>query len=75
MKGTMYPIIKKVAKNVGIRMTKQMFADSVASVIPIAGGILSGGLTYAMFKPCCVRLRKNLMSYKLCDPDFYMEQE
>lgn len=75
MKGTMYPIIKKVAKNVGIRMTKQMFADSVASVIPIAGGILSGGLTYAMFKPCCVKLRKNLMSYKLCDPDFYMEQE
>lgn len=70
-KGTIYPIIKKVAVSVGIRMTKQIFADSVASAIPIAGGVLSGGLTLAMFKPCCMKLRKNLMSYNLCDPDYY----
>lgn len=70
-KGTIYPIVKTIALKVGIRMTKQIFADSVASVIPIAGGVLSGGLTYAMFKPCCMKLRKNLMSYNLCDPDYY----
>ncbi|MCD7934257.1 MAG: hypothetical protein LUF77_02915, partial [Oscillospiraceae bacterium] len=50
-KGTIYPIVKKVAVNVGIRMTKQIFADGVASTISILGGVLSGGLTYAMFKP------------------------
>lgn len=70
-KGTIYPIVKKIALKVGIRMTKQIFADSVASFIPIAGGVLSGGLTFAMFKPCCMKLRKNLMSYNLCDPDYY----
>ncbi|MCD8358904.1 MAG: hypothetical protein LUC06_06885, partial [Oscillospiraceae bacterium] len=70
-KGTIYPIVKKVAVNVGIRMTKQIFADGVASTIPILGGVLSGGLTYAMFKPGCMKLRKNLMSYHLCDPDYY----
>ncbi|MCD8012275.1 MAG: hypothetical protein LUG99_03730 [Lachnospiraceae bacterium] len=70
-KGTIYPIVKKVAVNVGIRMTKQIFADGVASTIPILGGALSGGLTYAMFKPGCMKLRKNLMSYNLCDPDYY----
>lgn len=70
-KGTIYPVVKKVALNVGIRMTKQIFADSVASAIPIAGGVLSGALTFAMFKPCCMKLRKNLMSYNLCDPDYY----
>ncbi|MCD7902346.1 MAG: hypothetical protein LUF91_00955 [Oscillospiraceae bacterium] len=70
-KGTIYPIVKKVAVNVGIRMTKQIFADGVASTISILGGVLSGGLTYAMFKPGCMKLRKNLMSYNLCDPDYY----
>lgn len=70
-KGAIYPIVKKVATNVGIHMTKQIFADSVASAIPVIGGVASGVLTYAMFKPCCMKLRKNLMSYNLCDPDYY----
>ena len=72
-KGLIYPIVKKVALKVGIRMTKQIFADTVASMIPVAGGVLSGGLTYAMFKPGCMKLRKNLMQYNLCDPEFYKE--
>lgn len=66
-----YPIIKKVATKVGVHMTKQIFADTVASAIPVIGGVLSGGLTYVMFKPNCLKLRKNLMSYNLCDPDYY----
>ena len=61
-KGTIYPIVKKIALNVGVRMTKQIFVDGVASLIPVVGGALSGGLTYAMFKPGCMKLRKNLMS-------------
>jgi hypothetical protein len=52
-------------------MTKQIFADGVASAIPIVGGVLSGGLTLAMFKPCCMKLRKKLMTYNLCDPNYY----
>ncbi len=70
-KGAIYPVIKKIAAKVGIRMTKQIFADGVASAIPVLGGALSGGLTFAMFKPGCMKLRKNLMSYNLCDPDYY----
>lgn len=70
-KGTIYPIVKKVATTVGVRMTKQIFADGVASAIPVVGGVLSGGLTLAMFRPCCMKLRKNLMTYNLCDPDYY----
>lgn len=70
-KGTIYPIVKKVATSVGIRMTKQLFADTVASAVPILGGALSGGLTYAMFRPGCMKLRRNLRSYNLCNPEFY----
>lgn len=74
-KGTIYPIVKKVALNIGIRMTKQIFADGVASAIPILGGAVSGCLTLAMFRPCCMKLRKNLMSYNLCDPDYYRRDQ
>ena len=70
-KGMIYPIVKKVALSVGIRMTKQIFADGVASAVPLLGGALSGGLTFAMFKPGCMKLRKNLMSYNLCNPEYY----
>ena len=29
------------------------------------------GLTFILFKPSCMKLRKNLMSYNLCDPEHY----
>ena len=70
-KGAIYPIIKQIATKIGVRMTKQIFADSVASAIPVMGSMASGGLTWMMFKPCCKKLQKNLMSYNLCDPEFY----
>lgn len=72
MKGTIYPIVKQIATKIGIRMTKQVFADTVASAIPLAGSILSGALTFAMFKPCCLKLRDTLKSYNLCNPDYYV---
>lgn len=70
-KGTIYPMVKKVAAAVGVRMTKQIFADGVASAIPLLGSLASGGLTYAAFRPGCMRLRESLMSYNLCDPAFF----
>ena len=74
-KGTLYPIVKKIAYKVGVHMTKQLFADTVASAIPLVGGAISGGLTFVMFKPNCMKLRKHLMSYNLCDPDFYRSDD
>ena len=72
-KGAIYPIVKSVAKKVGIRMTKQIFADTAASAIPVVGALASGGLTYAMFKPCCIKLQEELRQYNLCDPAFYKQ--
>lgn len=74
-KGTIYPIVKKISLSVGVRMTKQVFADGVASIITVVGGALSGGLTYAMFKPGCMKLRRNLMSYNLCNPEYYKAED
>lgn len=55
-----YPIIKQIAKWLGVKLTKETFAKSVGKAIPILGGIVSGGLTAATFKPAAKRLQKKL---------------
>lgn len=74
-KGTIYPIIKKISARISIRMTKQIYADGVASIVPYVGSILSGGITLAMFAPSCVKLRNHLATYNLCDPNFYKAED
>ena len=70
-KGAVYPVVKKIAAKAGLRMTKQMFRDAVASVIPVAGSVLSGALTAVSFKPCCDKLKKSLSQSFLSDPEYY----
>lgn len=73
LRRVVYPVVGRIAEKIGIRISKQLFADSIASAIPLAGGFLSGGLTLATFRPCCFRLRKALMTYDLSDPAYYRE--
>lgn len=55
-----YPIIKKTAAMIGIKVTKGSFAKSISKAIPVLGGAVSGGLTYASMKPMASRLNKVL---------------
>jgi hypothetical protein len=55
-----YPIIKKVAAAIGIKITKRTFAQGISKAIPLLGGVISGGLTYASMKPMGNRLRETL---------------
>ena len=41
-----YPIIKNIAKSIGINLTKNTFAKGLSKIIPVLGGALSGGITY-----------------------------
>lgn len=70
-KTAVYPIVKKAAKITGIRMTKQIFAESVSKAIPLIGGAVSGAVTYMTFKPSARKLKSNLEQYRLSDPEFY----
>ena len=70
-KGAVYPVVKKIAAKAGVRMTKQMFRDTVASLIPVAGSVLSGALTAVSFKSCCDKLKKSLNQSFLSDPEYY----
>lgn len=68
-KGTIYPIVKSVAKWFNVRMTKEIFAGFFKKSIPVVGGVIGGGITYATFKPCCERLKNTLKDTRLSNPD------
>lgn len=55
-----YPVIKQVAKWIGVKMTKDTFGRSVGKAIPILGGVLSGAITAFSFKPMAEKLQKHL---------------
>ena len=67
-KGTIYPIVKEVSKWFGVKMTKEVFAGFFKKAIPVAGGVVGGGITFATFKPCCVRLKNTLKDTFLSNP-------
>lgn len=66
--GVVYPIVKKVATSIGVKMTTQSFATTVSKAIPLVGAAVSGGLTLATFLPMAKRLRKHLADLPLADP-------
>ena len=68
-KGTIYPIVKSTAKWFGVKMTKEVFTGFFKHAIPIAGGVIGGGLTYMSFKPCCDKLKKSLKDTLLSNPE------
>ncbi len=55
-----YVPLKKVLRVVGVNVTKKKFAEVVAKGVPVVGGVVSGGLTYATFRPSAISLKKHL---------------
>lgn len=53
-----YPIVKSIAKAVGVKMTKGLFAKGVSKAIPIVGGVVSGGITFVSMRPMGKRLAR-----------------
>lgn len=74
-KGAIYPIVKSIAKWFGVKMTKEVFSGFFKKAIPVAGGIIGGGITYLSFKPCCERLKSSLMDTKLSNPSHKESKE
>lgn len=64
-----YNPMKAVLRVLGVNMTKQTFAKGVSKVVPVIGGAISGGVTYASFKPGAERLRRYLRSLPLSGID------
>ena len=74
-KGTIYPIVKSVAKWFGIKMTKEVFAGFFKKAIPVVGGVVGGGITFVTFKPCCDKLKESLKDTALSNPKHKVTKE
>ncbi len=70
-KGVVYPIVKRIAQILGYKMTKQVFAKFVGKIVPVVGGLISGSLTYATFKPAANNLKVHLKKLPTADVEFY----
>lgn len=74
-KGTIYPIVKSVAKWFSVKMTKEVFAGFFKKAIPVVGGVIGGGITFISFKPCCDKLKASLQNTMLSNPDYCPTEE
>lgn len=74
-KGAIYPIVKKIAATIGVKMTKEVFAKSIGKVIPVLGAVVSGGLAIATFLPMANRLKKYLVTLPMASVDFYRKKK
>ena len=74
-KGTIYPIVRNIAKWFGKKMTKEVFAGFFKKAIPVVGGVIGGGITYLTFKPCCDNLKATLRDTKLSNPECEDDKE
>lgn len=59
-KTTWYPLVKKVGAAIGVKITKKTVEKSITKFVPLAGGAVSGALTYATFRPMGNRLADTL---------------
>ena len=60
-----YPLIKSVASQVGIRVTRQSFGRAVGKAIPVIGAVASGGVTAITFRQMTRNLKEHLRAAAL----------
>lgn len=52
-----------------------MFAGFFKKTIPVVGGVLGGGITFLIFKPCCDKLKAALQKTILSDPNYQINED
>ena len=53
-------VVEGILRQIGMELSRRGLGDSAAKVVPLLSGVVSGGLTYATFKPCARRLQNHL---------------
>ncbi|MFJ8544126.1 hypothetical protein ACIRFH_19255 [Streptomyces sp. NPDC093586] len=72
-KGVIYPLVKKIAGHLGKEITKQTFARAVSKAVPVVGAVVSGGLTFATFRPMAKKLKNHLSELAMTKPTLRVE--
>lgn len=63
-----YPIIRQIARWIGISLTRTSFARGAAKVVPIVGGVISAGVTAGTMTLMAKRLKNHLRELPLAKP-------
>lgn len=64
-----YPLIKKIAGYIGVKVTKDTFAKSVSKTVPVIGGAVSGGITFTSMRKMGKKLAGNLSEALVMDAE------
>lgn len=68
-KYAIYNIAKKVLAWIGVKLTKDGVGKAISKVVPVVGGVISGGLTVATFLPMAKKLKKELSKFAAMSPE------
>ncbi len=63
-----YPVIKEICKWLGIKLTKTIFAQGVAKLIPVVSGCISGTVTGGVQRKMAHRLKNHLRELEFAKP-------
>ena len=60
MKTTWYPVVMKSLRVIGVSVTKQSMAKTMSKILPLIGGVISGGMTFVALHTQATRLKQHL---------------
>ena len=64
-----YPILKTILKNVGVKITKKSVGNFIGKAVPVVGGVVSGGVSYVLYKSMAKNLAQKLSKLSQMTPD------
>lgn len=70
-----YNPLKKILSFIGVKLTKKSFAEVASKSVPVVGGLVSGGITYATFRPGAVSLKRYLRTLPQATGVFLSDEE
>ena len=72
-KTTWYPLVKKIGALLGQKITKKTVEKTISKAVPLLGGVVSGGLTFATFRSMGFRLTDEFVKLVTGDAEEEME--
>ena len=72
-KTTWYPLVKKIGALLGQKITKKTVEKTISKAVPLLGGVVSGGLTFATFRSMGYRLTDEFVKLVTSEPQKELE--
>jgi len=64
-----YPILRSILRNIGVKITKKSVGNFISKAVPLIGGVVSGGVSYVIYKSMANNLARRLSALSKMTPD------